>query len=134
MKEHEVVLKVDDQVVTKAVGGTGYVEYGFVRDTKDDGKQALVKFSGREPEWFAREDLTFCMRELRPLSERIRADVIPSRYAPDVAMVTYEGVRVSVSRAESGKYTINLERISDGRADVEVMDDGGEPLWEGNLA
>lgn len=57
----------------------------------------------------------------------------PQEELADIATINYGGLAVSVTMTDAGSFLINLERTSDSRVEVEVVDDGTDTLWEGNL-
>jgi hypothetical protein len=65
----------------------------------------------------------------------VTATIVPYQ-APeaDVALVTYQDMSVCVSRSDTGQYIINIERVTDNRVDVQVVADGNDVIFEGNLA
>ena len=67
------------------------------------------------------------------MSSDVTASVVPYDESADIAVITYEGMAVSVTKDDGGKFIVNLERVTDSRVDVEVVVDGDESIWEGNL-
>ena len=67
--------------------------------------------------------------------DNVTAVVVPYETEADIGVVTFGGqVSVSLSKTDSGSYIVNVERVGDDRADVEIVIDGNDTVWEGNLA